>query len=163
VLTVLKACASVPVLAASLTSSFTTFSFFSPATFQLTNFNFYHCYYLELLPVEPNSALNDTPLLSLSFLLVFVYFSLPDTAQRKHSANTSGSMPPSNPRQSPRKRGARVSDPSSTSVTPLTGQFSRLSAGSRAHSLSPKKREIKQPLHIRMNLTETQMDKITDA
>lgn len=72
-------------------------------------------------------------------------------------------MPSSNPRHSPRKRGARFSDPSNASLTPFTGQFSRVSAGSRAQSLSPKKRETNQPLHIRMNLTETQMDKITDA
>lgn len=68
-------------------------------------------------------------------------------------------MPP----HSPRKRGGRHSDPASVSLTPLTGQFSAVSTGSRAQSLSPKKREIKQPLHIRMNLTENQMDKITDA
>ncbi|PHH65397.1 hypothetical protein CDD81_2501 [Ophiocordyceps australis] len=34
---------------------------------------------------------------------------------------------------------------------------------SRGSSQSPRKRQAKQPLHIRMKLTETQMDKITDA
>ncbi|KAF5011494.1 hypothetical protein FDECE_2413 [Fusarium decemcellulare] len=57
----------------------------------------------------------------------------------------------------------RHSDPSTSCLTPLQGDFKSLSPGSRARSLSPRKRLIRQPLHIRMNLTESQMDKITDA
>ncbi|KAI3578089.1 hypothetical protein IWW34DRAFT_806670 [Fusarium oxysporum f. sp. albedinis] len=50
-------------------------------------------------------------------------------------------------------------------LTPLRGDFRDISPGfeSRARSLSPRKRLVKQPLHIRMNLTESQVDKITDA
>ncbi|KAL9563230.1 hypothetical protein ACKAV7_012597 [Fusarium commune] len=53
----------------------------------------------------------------------------------------------------------------STVLTPLRGDFLDISPGfeSRARSLSPRKRLVKQPLHIRMNLTESQVDKITDA
>ncbi|KAF4982537.1 hypothetical protein FZEAL_1847 [Fusarium zealandicum] len=43
------------------------------------------------------------------------------------------------------------------------GSFVSISPASRARSLSPRKRLVRQPLHIRMNLTEGQMDKITDA
>ncbi|KAF4972803.1 hypothetical protein FSARC_703 [Fusarium sarcochroum] len=59
----------------------------------------------------------------------------------------------------------RHSDPSTSGLTPLRGDFLALSPGfeSRARSLSPRKRLTKQPLHIRMNLTESQVDKITDA
>ncbi|KAH7158846.1 hypothetical protein DER46DRAFT_509218 [Fusarium sp. MPI-SDFR-AT-0072] len=59
----------------------------------------------------------------------------------------------------------RYSDPSATVLTPLRGDFLDISPGfeSRARSLSPRKRLVKQPLHIRMNLTESQVDKITDA
>ncbi|KIL88931.1 hypothetical protein FAVG1_08182 [Fusarium avenaceum] len=62
------------------------------------------------------------------------------------------------------KRG-RNSDPSTSVLTPLRGDFLELSPGfeSRARSLSPRKRLVKQPLHIRMNLTESQVDKLTDA
>ncbi|KAF5573069.1 hypothetical protein FPANT_12609 [Fusarium pseudoanthophilum] len=50
-------------------------------------------------------------------------------------------------------------------LTPLRGDFLDISPEfeSRARSLSPRKRLVKQPLHIRMNLTESQVDKITDA
>ncbi|KAF5657823.1 hypothetical protein FCIRC_13126 [Fusarium circinatum] len=59
----------------------------------------------------------------------------------------------------------RYSDPSASVLTPLRGDFLDISPGfeSRARSLSPRKRLVKQPLHIRMNLTESQVDKITDA
>ncbi|KAF4483394.1 hypothetical protein FAGAP_11844 [Fusarium agapanthi] len=59
----------------------------------------------------------------------------------------------------------RYSDPSAAVLTPLRGDFLDISPGfeSRARSLSPRKRLVKQPLHIRMNLTESQVDKITDA
>lgn len=59
----------------------------------------------------------------------------------------------------------RYSDPSASILTPLRGDFRDISPGfeSRARSLSPRKRLVKQPLHIRMNLTESQVDKITDA
>ncbi|KAF4952838.1 hypothetical protein FGADI_6427 [Fusarium gaditjirri] len=59
----------------------------------------------------------------------------------------------------------RYSDPSASVLTPLRGDFLDISSGfeSRARSLSPRKRLVKQPLHIRMNLTESQVDKITDA
>ncbi|KAF9765976.1 hypothetical protein IL306_001675 [Fusarium sp. DS 682] len=60
---------------------------------------------------------------------------------------------------------ARYSDPATSGLTPLRGDFLDISPGfeSRARSLSPRKRLVKQPLHIRMNLTESQVDKITDA
>ncbi|KAI9155316.1 hypothetical protein HJFPF1_07898 [Paramyrothecium foliicola] len=67
-----------------------------------------------------------------------------------------GSMPP----KSYSRRRSRHSDPP---ATPLGATPERTSLGSRAHSLSPRKRDQKQPLHIRLNLTENQMDKITDA
>ncbi|KAF5563142.1 hypothetical protein FNAPI_2812 [Fusarium napiforme] len=59
----------------------------------------------------------------------------------------------------------RYSDPSASVLTPLRGDFLDISPEfeSRARSLSPRKRLVKQPLHIRMNLTESQVDKITDA
>ncbi|KAF5694289.1 hypothetical protein FDENT_1311 [Fusarium denticulatum] len=59
----------------------------------------------------------------------------------------------------------RYSDPSASVLTPLRGDFLDISPEfeSRACSLSPRKRLVKQPLHIRMNLTESQVDKITDA
>ncbi|KAF4342430.1 hypothetical protein FBEOM_3623 [Fusarium beomiforme] len=59
----------------------------------------------------------------------------------------------------------RYSDHSTSGLTPLRGDFLDLSPDfeSRAHLLSPRKRLVKQPLHIRMNLTESQVDKITDA
>ncbi|KAF5019753.1 hypothetical protein F66182_8225 [Fusarium sp. NRRL 66182] len=59
----------------------------------------------------------------------------------------------------------RYSDPSTSDLTPLRGDFLALLPGTetRARSLSPRKRFIKQPLHIRMNLTESQVDKITEA
>ena len=44
-----------------------------------------------------------------------------------------------------------------------TGRLSRTSGTSRTQSVSPQKKQTKQPLHIRLNLTESQMDKITDA
>ncbi|KAH7311757.1 hypothetical protein B0I35DRAFT_514476 [Stachybotrys elegans] len=53
-------------------------------------------------------------------------------------------------------------DISPIAITPLQGDFHPVSAGVRARSPSPRRKE-KQPLHIRLNLTETQMDKITDA
>ncbi|QPC71673.1 hypothetical protein HYE68_002425 [Fusarium pseudograminearum] len=57
------------------------------------------------------------------------------------------------------------SDPLTSRLTPLRPDFLENSPGfeSRARSLSPSKRLVKQPLHIRMNLTESQVDKITDA
>lgn len=55
------------------------------------------------------------------------------------------------------------SDPSSIAITPLQGGFHRFSVGSRTRSLSPRKRGLNQPLHIRMDLTETQMDRVTEA
>nr|RBQ83296.1 hypothetical protein FVER53263_11360 [Fusarium verticillioides] len=59
----------------------------------------------------------------------------------------------------------RYSDPSASALTPLRRDFLDISPEfeSRARSLSPRKRLVKQPLHIRMNLTESQVDKITDA
>ena len=67
------------------------------------------------------------------------------------------------PATSPRKGKSRHSDPSNASITPLTAGFSRISTSSRTQSLSPRKKDAKQGLHIRMNLTETQMDKVTNA
>ncbi|CAM1509215.1 Fc.00g029540.m01.CDS01 [Cosmosporella sp. VM-42] len=67
------------------------------------------------------------------------------------------------PRTSPTKGAGHHSDPSTSSLTPLRGDFLSVSSGIRSRSLSPRKRLVKQPLHIRMNLTETQMDKLTDA
>ncbi|KAG8673452.1 hypothetical protein FPOAC2_06896 [Fusarium poae] len=57
------------------------------------------------------------------------------------------------------------SDPLTSRLTPLRPDFLENAPGfeSRARSLSPSKRLVKQPLHIRMNLTESQVDKITDA
>lgn len=95
----------------------------------------------------------------LTRLVRFVYpRSFNFNLSRRHRTNT-----PQMPSRSPRKGKARYSDPSNASLTPLTGAFSRLSTSSRAQSLSPHKKDAKQPLHIRMNLTETQMNKITDA
>jgi hypothetical protein len=67
--------------------------------------------------------------------------------------------------QQDRSKRGRNSDPSTSVLTPLRGDFLELSPGfeSRARSLSPRKRLVKQPLHIRMNLTESQVDKLTDA
>ncbi|RGP66443.1 hypothetical protein FLONG3_8880 [Fusarium longipes] len=57
------------------------------------------------------------------------------------------------------------SDPLTSRLTPLREDFLEHAPEfeSRARSLSPRKRLVKQPLHIRMNLTESQVDKITDA
>ncbi|KAH6877333.1 hypothetical protein B0T10DRAFT_584400 [Thelonectria olida] len=55
------------------------------------------------------------------------------------------------------------SDPSPSTLTPLRTDFVVGSPSLRARSLSPRKRLARQPLHIRMNLTEGQMDRITDA
>ncbi|KAF5650317.1 hypothetical protein F52700_388 [Fusarium sp. NRRL 52700] len=59
----------------------------------------------------------------------------------------------------------RYCEPSASVLAPLREDFLDISSGfeSRARSLSPRKRLVKQPLHIRMNLTESQVDKITDA
>ncbi|KFA45529.1 hypothetical protein S40293_08728 [Stachybotrys chartarum IBT 40293] len=63
----------------------------------------------------------------------------------------------------PSKDKSSHSDPSSIAITPLQGSFHRFSVGSRTRSLSPRKRGLNQPLHIRMDLTETQMDRVTEA
>ncbi|KAK0390080.1 hypothetical protein NLU13_3653 [Sarocladium strictum] len=55
------------------------------------------------------------------------------------------------------------SSPSTPNITPLHGSFLPVSPMSRSQSSSPRKRENKQPLHIRMNLTENQVNKLTDA
>lgn len=57
----------------------------------------------------------------------------------------------------------RQPDRPASSLASFGENLPRLSVGSRSQSLSPRRRQVKQPLHIRMNLTETQMDKITDA
>ncbi|POR32969.1 Uncharacterized protein TPAR_06834 [Tolypocladium paradoxum] len=67
------------------------------------------------------------------------------------------------PSPSPTKNKNRKSDQSTSSLAPSRRSLHRGSAGSRGQSVSPKKRLAKTPLHIRMNLTETQMDRITDA
>ncbi len=68
------------------------------------------------------------------------------------------------PSQSPEK--PRDQPPNLSSVSrPSPRKHKAHGSGSsnREQLLSPKKKQTKQPLHIRMNLTETQMDKITDA
>ncbi|EGX89181.1 hypothetical protein CCM_07433 [Cordyceps militaris CM01] len=61
------------------------------------------------------------------------------------------------------KSAKRNSDPKSPVVHSIRSSSLRNSPSTRSKSLSPRKRTTNQPLHIRMNLTETQMDKITDA
>ncbi|PNY23172.1 Uncharacterized protein TCAP_06889 [Tolypocladium capitatum] len=67
------------------------------------------------------------------------------------------------PSPSPTKNEASKSNQSTSPLTPSRRSLYRGSASSRGQSVSPKKRQAKTPLHIRMNLTETQMDRITDA
>ncbi|KND92759.1 hypothetical protein TOPH_02598 [Tolypocladium ophioglossoides CBS 100239] len=67
------------------------------------------------------------------------------------------------PSPSPTKNKDRKSDQSTSSLTPSRRSLYRGSAGPQGQSVSPKKRQAKTPLHIRMNLTETQMERITDA
>ncbi|OAR05901.1 hypothetical protein LLEC1_06658 [Akanthomyces lecanii] len=55
------------------------------------------------------------------------------------------------------------SGPGSPAVYSVRSSSLRNSPSARSKSVSPKKRNAKQPLHIRMNLTETQMDRITDG
>ncbi|KAF4509552.1 hypothetical protein G6O67_003716 [Ophiocordyceps sinensis] len=50
-----------------------------------------------------------------------------------------------------------------SSTPSRSNRLHRSPVTSRKSPLSSRKRQAKQPLHIRMNLTETQMDKITDA
>lgn len=57
----------------------------------------------------------------------------------------------------------RNSGPESPIVHSIRSSSLKNSPSPRSKSLSPRKRNANQPLHIRMNLTETQMDKITDA
>ncbi|KAK5988709.1 hypothetical protein PT974_10197 [Cladobotryum mycophilum] len=65
------------------------------------------------------------------------------------------------PASSPLKEKGRHSNPFMSPNTSSHRSSARASTGSR--SLSPKKPRSKQPLHIRMDLTEMQMDRITDA
>ncbi|KAH8175287.1 hypothetical protein LIA77_03705 [Sarocladium implicatum] len=68
--------------------------------------------------------------------------------------------------QTPEVVSGITSSTSTPSITPLHGSFlpvSPVSPVSRSQSSSPRKRETKQPLHIRMNLTENQVNKLTDA
>lgn len=69
------------------------------------------------------------------------------------------------PMQEDESTRGQYSDPLTSRLTPLRPDFLENSPGFelRARSLSPSKRLVKQPLHIRMNLTESQVDKITDA
>jgi hypothetical protein len=71
----------------------------------------------------------------------------------------------SDPMQQDESTRGHYSDPLTSRLTPLRPDFLENAPGfeSRARSLSPSKRLVKQPLHIRMNLTESQVDKITDA
>ncbi|KAJ6440836.1 Zn(2)-Cys(6) zinc finger domain protein [Purpureocillium lavendulum] len=70
-------------------------------------------------------------------------------------------MPP----QSPDRREKQPPYPPSASrYTPRKHKTRGSGGSSKEQLVSPnKKKQAKQPLHIRMNLTETQMDKITDA
>ncbi|UNI16218.1 hypothetical protein JDV02_002678 [Purpureocillium takamizusanense] len=70
-------------------------------------------------------------------------------------------MPP----QSPEKPQDQLTSLSSVSrPSPRKHKPRGSGSSSREQQLSsPRKKQAKQPLHIRMNLTETQMDKITDA
>lgn len=69
------------------------------------------------------------------------------------------------PSSSPVKIKGRHLDPLTPSGARSSGQNTRrgLATSPRGQSSPTKGQQGKQPLHIRMNLTETQMDKITDA
>ncbi|KAM4066955.1 hypothetical protein HRG_000965 [Hirsutella rhossiliensis] len=56
-----------------------------------------------------------------------------------------------------------VPEAASSSTPSRSNPVHQSSARSRGSPLPSRKRQAKQPLHIRMNLTETQMDKITAA
>ncbi|PHH83165.1 hypothetical protein CDD82_3330 [Ophiocordyceps australis] len=57
----------------------------------------------------------------------------------------------------------RPSEPSTPPQTTSRRVHRASASRSRGSSQSPRKRQAKQPLHIRVRLTETQMDRITDA
>lgn len=61
--------------------------------------------------------------------------------------------------KSTRDTGDHACQPSQVSVTTPK----RVYVATKPQSISPRKRQIKQPLTIRMNLTERQMNKVTEA
>ncbi|KAF4467662.1 hypothetical protein FALBO_5462 [Fusarium albosuccineum] len=139
--------------------------------------------FIRELPVAEDKAYQDMPFPPLAFKLdIVVEFERSDLFlgvelstgllanvgscwQLADGTNNAGqiNMKDQMQRDSLTEERGRHSDPSTSCLTPLQGDFKSLSPGSRARSLSPRKRLIRQPLHIRMNLTESQMDKITDA
>ena len=93
-----------------------------------------------------------------------VNFLLLETKNQKQNLNNHSLLSTSMSSTSPDTTTAkRSSGPGSPVVHSVRSSSLRNYPSARSKSLSPRKRNANQPLHIRMNLTETQMDKITDA
>lgn len=56
-----------------------------------------------------------------------------------------------------------VDKPSEDELSYIKGDFVPVSPRAKARSSSPRRRAHRQPIHIRVNMTDTQLKKLTDT